>query len=438
MVFDFSNMENKIGIKQRNALLNIEHFFFFYNLLLSARATIFTVYLDPRENLIGFSLLVLPMFYLYQKHRIKLNNSHFRYMMIGVTIWIVYHICKDASVKYLEYIMMYIRLFDMYLLVNLFKFKLITYFEKYVVMLTIIALIMWVIMHIIGVDAISQYGFIEPASGTSSASFLVFNAPNMNYYNYEQGLFGLMRNCGFCWEPGLFASFIVLGMVFNILIYKKLFNRNFLILVAGLFTTFSTTGYVAFILLLGLYYLNKYISNWRKAFLKALIFIPLVIAFFQIPFMQEKIEKKMNTDEFLTNNQRNVSYVERRNELKTVDRFEGLVLDYYNFKEKPLMGYGQIQNSYMYKNISPNIITSNGLMSYLAEMGIIVTIIYFILLAQSSKYISQEFGYGINFLYMAVFLVVSISYAFGHLAMFNAIAFMAFFNSKKNLKQKHV
>ena len=326
----------------------------------------------------------------------------------------------------------------MYLLVNLFRFKLVTYFEKYVVNLTIIALIMWVIMHIIGVDTISQYGLFEPASGTSSASFLIFNTPNTDLYTSEKGLWGLMRNCGFCWEPGLFASFIVIGMVFNILIYKKPFNRNFLVLLAGLFTTFSTTGYVAFMILIGLYYLNKYHLNLRKVFFSMIIFIPIVITVFQIPFMQEKIEKKMNPDEYVTTNYRKVYHVEREKELVTVDRFEGIILDYYNFKKRPLMGYGQRENSYVYNEISPYLITSNGLMSLFAEMGIIISIIYVILLAQSSKYISQAFNYRMNYFYMAIFLVVSVSYSFVHLALFNAIAFMAFFNSKKNLKQKHV
>ena len=431
-------MDVQYNIKKNRALQGIEHFFFFYNLLFAARAAIFTTSLDPRENLIGFSLLVIPMIYLYQKHQIKINTPSFRYMLIGITGWILYHLFTEASVKYLAYILIYIRLFDMYLLVNLFRFKLVTYFEKYVVNLTIIALIMWVIMHIIGVDTISQYGLFEPASGTSSASFLIFNTPNTDLYTSEKGLWGLMRNCGFCWEPGLFASFIVIGMVFNILIYKKPFNRNFLVLLAGLFTTFSTTGYVAFMILIGLYYLNKYHLNLRKVFFSMIIFIPIVITVFQIPFMQEKIEKKMNPDEYVTTNYRKVYHVEREKELVTVDRFEGIILDYYNFKKRPLMGYGQRENSYVYNEISPYLITSNGLMSLFAEMGIIISIIYVILLAQSSKYISQAFNYRMNYFYMAIFLVVSVSYSFVHLALFNAIAFMAFFNSKKNLKQKHV
>lgn len=430
-------METQYNIKNNTSLLKIENFFFFYNLLLAARATVFTTNMDPRENFVGFFLLVIPMMYLYNKYHIKINDPHFIYIIIGVTIWIGYHIYTDPNVRYLAYILIYIRLLDMYLLVKLFHFRLIKYTERGVVALSAIALIMWGLMHVIGVDTMSQLGFMEPAAGTSSASFLIFNTPNTGIYTSEKGLWGLMRNCGFCWEPGLFASFIVIGMVFNILIYKNLYNRRFLILTAALFTTFSTTGYVAFIILLGLYYINKLHFNKRKMFINIAFFIPFVIIIFQFPFMREKIVQRMNMDEFVTTKYWGVNYVEREKKLVTVDRFEGIVLDYYNFTRSPLMGYGQRENSYVYNEISPYLITSNGLMSFMAEMGFIIVLFYILILTKSSKYISKEFNYRISYLYLIIFLLISISYSFVHLALFNAIAFLAFIAPKDNIKKEY-
>lgn len=410
--------------------LTIEKFFFFYNFLLAARATKFTLHLDPRTNLIGFVLLVVPMLYLYKKYRVSIWNKRFIFMAGILGIWSLYHIINDESVKYLQYVMIFIRIFAMYLLIILFKKKLIIYSEKCIEFLTFMSLIMWGVMHLVGVKTIEQFGFIEPASVTSGASFLIFNTPNIEYYSDDLGIFGLMRNCGFCWEPGLFSSFIVIGMVFNLMVHKNnLPNIGLYILILGLFTTFSTTGYVAFFLLLFLRYLYGSVSV-SSAVLGIVILIPITFAIIDLPFMQDKIIKLMDEEEFTMNKTKSLSYINEEERLSTAQRFEGLALDMIDIKERPILGYAQRENSIVYNTISEYLLTSNGLTKLAAQYGILLALFYFVFLAKSSKLLGQSFSLRMDYMYLMVFLIVSVSYGFYQLALFNAITFYSFFHQQ--------
>ena len=68
---------------------------------------------------------------------------------------------------------------------------------------------------------------------------------------------GAYRNCGFTWEPGGFACFLILAIIINLASNKfKIRNKSLMILILSLITTFSTTGYMAFAFIMIWYLFN--------------------------------------------------------------------------------------------------------------------------------------------------------------------------------------
>ena len=77
--------------------------------------------------------------------------------------------------------------------------------------------------------------------------FPIISTPNADYYNglmYFQLVNSADRNTGIFWEPGLFASFITIALVFQVS-FKNNYNKlpNLTIFFLGLISTNSTAGY---------------------------------------------------------------------------------------------------------------------------------------------------------------------------------------------------
>lgn len=411
--------------------LSLEFLYLFFLVLLLARSCVFTSNLDPRTNLFGFILYILPAILLVFKYNIRFNK-HFWIVFSFLVVWTLLHILQDDIVKYLQYFNIFLAVFVSYIVIQTFKYKLIPYIEKIITILTAFSSFMWIIMHLVGKKAIESIGVFEPASVTSSASLLFFNTPAERYD--ELGLFGLMRNCGFSWEPGMFASIIVIGIVLNLLIYKNNFkNTNFYILVFGLFSTFSTTGYASFAILLIIRYI--YYARSKAKFIFGIILImPLVFTMLDIPFMQEKIQLQLEEREFSVYDEEAMKALESSDieGQMTVNRFEGIELDFINFKRNPFIGYGNVDNSYTKTNISELISTSNGIMKEFAQMGFILALLHQICFITSCREINLYHKGNIKYLLYIIYFVVSISYSLGFTALMNSLMFFSYFKQKND------
>ena len=261
---------------------------------------------------------------------------------------------------------------------------------------------------------------MEPASGTSSASFLIFNVPNVEYYE-GKGMLGFERNCGFCWEPGLFACFLVIAIFNNLLRTKNRIRNNvwLYVLIVALLTTFSTTGYVAFFAII----VSHFVIGRVNLFSLRNIIILVLLGFaayrvFQLPFMRDKILAKSDTSEYMTDNQLIMEDVKNQGELVTVDRFEGMTLDYLNFIDKPFWGYGiSRENSYIYKYMSEFILISNGTTTVFSNFGIFMAILLHFFYIRNSIYIRKCCRSNDKSFYF-IYMIISFSYSFTTIAMF--------------------
>lgn len=120
---------------------------------------------------------------------------------------------------------------------------------------------------------------------------------------------GLMRNNGIFHEPGAFGFWLVLSLLIGISYREKIFSKNNLFILLSIFSTFSTTSYLSFSLIILLLIFKSNTSFYLKLLSFFLIIPIFYFSYNNLSFLGEKIssnyEKEAKIDlENLSSNDR--------------------------------------------------------------------------------------------------------------------------------------
>lgn len=180
----------------------------------------------------------------------------------------------------------------------------------------------------------------------------------------------ILRNPGPFWEPGAFAGFLIIGLLFNKVVNNKLFNPAGIILLIALISTFSTTGYLAYMFILIAYFTNSI----KRIFISLCLVVLFVYAFNSLPFLREKIAIQYN--EAIRNNL----------ESRRKNRIASFIVDLKDFVDYPLFGKGP---SNLTRFVNPNKMKfnnrNNGITDFLVKFGLIGFLLYFVSMYSSMK-----------------------------------------------------
>jgi hypothetical protein len=226
-------------------------------------------------------------------------------------------------------------------------------------------------------------GFAEELYRYSSALNLQSNINIEGYTNFVVFTFTKNRhdyaNSGFSWEPGASGCFLILTLLLHFFTTQFRFDKKSKILILGIITTFSTTTYLAFIVLLFLTYRfrERRINRWF--FILLPLFIVLLIT---VPFLGNKIVETyyldlsdLNRLSFLE------KYYHKQKEQIPLNRFGSLKYIYDTFQEKLILGVTNKYDVILNRKMDVNI--SNGIFDFLAKFGLVS---YILLLYCYSKY----------------------------------------------------
>ena len=342
-------------------------------------------------------------------------------------IWFIFSCLKYHSIQPFQFPPLY-SIAIAHIAFNIFEKKeFLKFFEDVLVKLCVLSLVVWGAANVIGgpfVDFMHSIAVLENAPPTETNSIIVGLG--------SQFEMGIRRNIGFTWEPGRFSCWIILGMFTNmirhnfsfILIWK---NKNFLILLLSLLSTFSTTGYSALGIIILCYILNK-----KSFLLKAIIItvsillIPSILAY---PFMKEKIVDLLDIE----NDFQTITYYSEIKEMKEVcpQRFTGLFVSWKNFIHDTLLGYGRLTNSYTTAvtfNNSVTVAPSEGAIGIFAKYGVFVGSFFYYWLSKSSKYLAKTLNYNGKYLFFILFIVISFSYDWWENCILMYFYLSAFYN----------
>ena len=230
-------------------------------------------------------------------------------------------------------------------------------------------------------------GILIPALINNDGTSLSLNVNSILIYTQNMAEFtrnGLYRNSGMFWEPGAFAGYIIATFLLFVDKPELLLGRyrkQSLLLVAGLLTTMSTTGYILFFIFL-LYVIFKLRIFGRSkvyAFLLAGIVIVLgIVVFNRAEFLGEKISKELSVSETLTENDVDPS------------RSGSIVFDMQYILSHPLFGNGMMPETRFRYHLG--LFTEeqlsgfgNGFSGSIAAMGLLFMLAYLVSIGMNRR-----------------------------------------------------
>jgi hypothetical protein len=260
-------------------------------------------------------------------------------------------------------------------------------YEHIMVVFSTISLTLWGVAVLLPFTSAFFHLFPETGFGNNVLYFF-------NWMDPEKGqIYGsLIRNAGCSWEPGRFAIMLIPAIFFNLsregIKFRE--NKRIIVLLAALASTMSTTGYSIAILL--------YAISWFKSFTvkKAIFFVALVLPLcwylFSLDFMTEKIQDRMDYEEYSEERMNAYDYYEKKygdEYMGSLDRFESASFDWINFQQEPLLGYGRnTDHSWFRQEITENFVLTGGLVKILSQFGAFIGLLLYALLFYSSFKIS--------------------------------------------------
>lgn len=426
---------NTIEITSNNKNTDwFEYLYFFMIVIYAGMASPFT------ENMmfytyqpVGFIIPVFMTIILLLRNPVSFYDTSFLLIIIVITVWQLLQYIKTSYFNASFTFFIYYALFIAYIVIKVFQVKMFFLYERVVTQLSVIAIIGWLTM-------IITPGFMAQLIDAiklpqSDNDVLIGNILIFTMIQEEVGVtWGLARNAGFSWEPGRYATMVVIALFFNMARTRFQFGKNigFWILLIALITTQSTTGYVTFLILLLFFLINQ--KNVSKIFYLVLI-VPFILIMYNLPFVGEKINtladiedqraKSLNDMEI---RQSDGSYVPQR--------FDGLAYEFLNIIDAPILGYGlSADNSYVSINIYQKIGLANGVFKVIARFGLIIGGLFYFLLYKSSKYIISFYNLKGGIIYMLIFIFISISYDFTLVPFFLSSVMFYLFSDKKSISE---
>lgn len=380
-------------------------------------------------NPIPLLLPIILTYILCINHPISFNNKKFYFVLTLYGIWASSSLIKYGtfSTEELSYhFFMVYAITIAYIHNQIFGYKLVSIYEKIIVLLCKISIIGWGIA--VFLPSSASFFHLFPETRYGNHVLYIFN-----WMDPAKGQIysGLLRNAGCSWEPGRFAIMITLAIYCNLCQNSIKFkdNKNIIWLLLALVTTQSTTGYTIALVIYSIFLIKKF--NAKYVFTFIFIITPIFYGLIQLDFMGDKVKTKIIEAQDVSRLNKSFEWHEGQNEkgeyLGSIDRFDAFVFEWMNIVHDPILGYGRnVEHSYFYNYITSNYVLANGLMKILGMYGIPLGLYFFYILFCSSltiaKRSSQKKALGL----MILFCLSSISYNIFTVPVFTSFWFYAF------------
>lgn len=409
--------------KSKTSFFN--YFYIFCIFIYAGSATVFARNLgDIRTFGNAFAIVITVIFFL--KNKIHFTKPFF----ISIGVFLLYAVITSINNKLVNprWISEWIIWLTMaYGICQGLKDKLFVVVESLLLHLCIIALICWIIhllMPDIMTEFVKKYAFSEPyeEDGNVIANMIFYT---INDDTIENEFSFLLRNPGFAWEPGAFASIVCLGIFCNMLRTNfNIFNPSLWVFLLALASSQSTTGFLVFLAMVFLYF----VINRKYTFL--LLSIPIIIIVFNLPFVKEKLIYEFET----------VQYLDYNRNSGALGRLYSLQLNFEEFLRHPIIGLGGYTEGTWLAQHNYDVATISGIGNLLVYYGAIMTLLFFGIFIKSCNYIKKTTNSKNAVLLLVTILGIMVSYNLWKQPIFIAFWMFGIYGSEyvvKETKNKH-
>jgi hypothetical protein len=262
----------------------------------------------------------------------------------------------------------YLRVIIGYLIVKILKENFIPYYINILYYLSIIGTIIY--LSIVTFPSLESLYKLTLVPILSIFNFAGTRQETIIFYNLQH--LESLRNSGPFWEPGAFAGYLMIAIIFIYFHNIKNRKRKLIILVFALITTFSTTAFFALSIFLYFYYYNTIKNIIIKLTVASIIIYSSYYAFFNIDFLGQKIEHQFNMI-------RNAKVYGKDS---NTQRFFNILRDIEDFKGHELIGRGSNPlTRYSFKHKEQ--IRTVGITDILVRMGLLLFLFIFYFLYKS-------------------------------------------------------
>lgn len=225
---------NYNSLKQKNISISMYIIIFF---LIYLSSSFFALSLPGYINII-LSLCVLGYWIIPRLKKIEFNLhalAFFLIICISSILTMIFN--SDGIYNYIIFLMYFTIAYLVYASIDLKDFILV--FNKIMYFLCFFSLVTF-LTSIIFPSIIELFPVVSNSAGLNVHNLLFSVVNNNSIFSMNYGVF---------WEPGAFQTFINLALFFQIFILKDLKLKYIFIYCITIFTTFSSTGYIAVALL---------------------------------------------------------------------------------------------------------------------------------------------------------------------------------------------
>lgn len=374
-------------------------------------------YFYRSQNYILIGCIISTYFFVKTQQKL---NKHFVLIVLSFIIIELFQYIYFGGFNLRTFFGTYIRLFLAFSVICIVRQN---FFKTYTIIIyffSIFSLFFYFLTFIPGVPNfyLETLGNIIPNTFTDDGFYK--GSKNIIIYNFHENALITFRNSGPFWEPGAFAVFLLIALIFNHINEKKIFTKKNLIFIITIVTTLSTTGFIC--LFVFLFYLNYNILRKNILFIVFFIlsFIGTIALYERIPFLKDKIEK-------------DIAY---SNET-TTSRFGSALADYNLFKESPLFGYGRAGAKNNFKEekfFDVGNHRNNGVFNLLVTYGLFITIIYLYKILETLKEVGVFFKLPNYYFIFSFIILLLLSFSQGILMrpFFYAFLFIPMLFDKKS------
>lgn len=408
----------------------LEYFYFFVMVVYMGMMTINTAAMytySPKMSLGAILLPIVLNIIIAIKHKVSLSNIGLQKLLLFSLIWVFCLFVKYGAGCLKSSFILFYAIFVAYIQYKVFKEKICSYYVDVMVVIAKISLVLW-LFSMIFPSLASHFFHIFP-----QADFSTFGYNFMYVFNWMDPDLGQEgRNAGCSWEPGRYAVMLSLGIAISVLKNGVSFkDRNFIWLLLALVTTFSTTGYLAVLVIVFCSYIKK--INIKYVFIALLLLIPVYFLVINVPFLVDKISLQLSTLfnlEFYNEMAARTANSSSGEYTYSLERFPSMYFEWKNIINDPMVGYGRTPYySFFYQHISSNVSLPSGLLKVLSNYGIILGIFFYYILYKSSHLFGNI--YHRNSPIMLCLLIGSVSYVIFTIPIFTTFWLYYYFDSNK-------
>jgi len=346
---------------------------------------------------INFFILFLIVSIIYLRRSIVFDGR----MLSVVAFFLVVEVLQFLFIKPFDPVMIsgtFIRMFLSFFVVSLTGKNFAKYFTNIVYVFSIISFFFF----IPSLLSPSFFNFFvssvcphfDPPFADPGGFYIVW--PTNIIFCFHECVLAEFRNPGPFWEPGLFAVFLNLALVFNFIETKKIWGIKNIVLTLALVSTLSTAGYIAFFVLVFSFYLVNQ-SLAKKIIFSAILLPGLLTLYFSLDFLSTKVEENIDLAGSTTSS-----------------RFGSALIDIEDFSKSPFIGWGRGVMRYggrAFSFFSEDQHRNNSVTDLLATYGIFLFLFYFYNYWKSLRALCQSSGFNAHFSYFALLVILLLGFS---------------------------